>query len=389
MGVLSPSLKQARLAVTITFITNGLVVGAFVARIPDIKKTLDISNSTLSLCLLAASLGVFAALPAAGKLSAKYGSSPVAFYSTLAMALAWTLQSFTLFAVWAFALTAFTAGYTLATQDVAMNSHAVTLEHQSSTRLMSVFHGMFSVGGFSGGIIGGICSQLDVNYQIQSSVICLGIVIAAFVIRESWLPGSADIHELEEGTKIKRPAIIWLFGIFGLCSTIGEGAVGDWGGVLTRETYGASPFVSAIPFVVFSATMIIGRFSGDRLATKFGAAKILAGGGLIASIGMTTGLLINSTVGTIFGWFWMGMGLSVAIPLIFSAAGSMANNRFAGQIAPAQAVAMVSGISYFGFIVGPPFIGFISDATSLRTALFIPALLALSIVASAKFAKSA
>jgi hypothetical protein len=50
---------------------------------------------------------------------------------------------------------------------------------------------------------------------------------------------------------------------------------------------------------------------------------------------------------------------------------------------------MVSGISYFGFIVGPPFIGFISDATTLRTALFIPAVLALAIVASAKFAKSA
>ena len=186
-----------------------------------------------------------------------------------------------------------------------------------------------------------------------------------------------------------RPAIIWLFGIFGLCSTIGEGAVGDWGGVLTRESYGASPFASAIPYIVFSATMIIGRFSGDFLATKFGAARVLASGGLIASIGMTTGLLMNSTAGAIFGWFWMGTGLSVAIPLLFSAVGSMANTRFAGQMAPAQAVAMVSGISYFGFIVGPPFIGFISDATTLRTALFIPAVLALAIVASAKFAKSA
>jgi hypothetical protein len=38
---------RARLAVTATFITNGLVVGAFVARIPDIKNTLEISNSTL------------------------------------------------------------------------------------------------------------------------------------------------------------------------------------------------------------------------------------------------------------------------------------------------------------------------------------------------------
>ena len=381
--------RRARLAVTATFITNGLVVGAFVARIPDIKRALDISNSTLSLCLLSSSLGVFAALPIAGKLCAKYGSSPVAFYGTLAMVATWTLQSFTLFAVWAFALTAFLAGYTLATQDVAMNSHAVTLEHQSSLRLMSVFHGMFSVGGFGGGILGGVCSQLGLSYRVQTILVCGAIIIIAFQVQKFWLPGSDDSHELEPGIKMHRPGIIWLFGLFGLCSTIGEGAVGDWGGVLTRETYDASPFVSAIPYVVFSATMIIGRFSGDRLATKFGAAKVLASGGLIASTGMFAGLLLNSTGGIIFGWFWMGVGLSVAIPLLFSAAGSMASTRFAGQMAPAQAVAMVSGISYFGFIVGPPFIGFISDATTLRTALFIPALLALAIVASARFAKSA
>jgi MFS family permease len=387
--MLTEAQKRARLAVTATFVTNGLVVGAFVARIPDIKNALEISNSTLSLCLLASSLGVFSALPFAGKLCAKYGSSPVAFYGTLAMVLAWTLQSFALVSVLAFALTAFFAGYFLATQDVAMNSHAVTLEHQSSLRLMSVFHGMFSLGGFCGGIIGGICSQLKISYSVQTLMICGGITVAAFAVRNLWLLGSVDIHELEPGTKIHRPPIIWLFGIFGLCSTIGEGAVGDWGGVLTRETYGASPFVSAIPYVVFSATMIIGRFSGDYLATKFGAAKVLACGGLIASIGMSTGLILNSTTGAIFGWFWMGTGLSVAIPLLFSAVGSMANTRFAGQVAPAQAVAMVSGISYFGFIVGPPFIGFISDATSLRTALFVPALLALAIVASARFAKSA
>ena len=381
--------KRARLAVTATFITNGLAVGAFVARIPDIKVALDISNSTLSLCLLASSLGVFAALPIAGKLCGKYGSSPVAFYGSLAMVVAWTLQSFAFFSVWAFAATAFLAGYTLATQDVAMNSHAVTLEHQSSLRLMSVFHGMFSLGGLSGGIIGGLCSQIGISYSAQTLIVCAGIAVAAVAVKKLWLPGTVDIHEVEAGTKMHRPAIIWLFGIFGLCSTIGEGAVGDWGGVLTRESYGASPFASAIPYIVFSATMIIGRFSGDLLATKFGAARVLASGGLIASIGMTTGLLMNSTAGAIFGWFWMGTGLSVAIPLLFSAVGSMANTRFAGQMAPAQAVAMVSGISYFGFIVGPPFIGFISDATTLRTALFIPAVLALAIVASAKFAKSA
>ena len=381
--------RRARLAVTATFITNGLVVGAFVARIPDIKISLEISNSTLSLCLLASAIGVFAALPIAGRLCAKYGSSPIAFYGSLFMLSAYILQSSSLFAVWSFALTSFIAGYALATQDVAMNSHAVTLEHQSNRRLMSVFHAMFSIGGFSGGVIGGIFAELEVTYFAQTLLIGTAIAAVALRVRNLWLPGSTDIHQFEPDTKTHRPLIIWLFGVFGLCSTIGEGAAGDWGGVLTRGTYGASPFVSAIPYVAFSATMILGRFSGDYLATKFGASKVLASGGVIAFVGMTTGLLIDSIPGAIFGWFWMGVGLSVAIPLLFSAAGSLANNRLAGQIAPAQAVAMVSGISYFGFIVGPPFIGFISDLTSLHSAMFLPAFLALTIVASARFAKSA
>lgn len=387
--MLTPLQTRARFAVTLTFITNGLVVGAFVARIPDIKLELAVSNSTLSLCLLASAFGVFTALPLAGRLCAKYGSSPVAFVGTFAMVAAYILQSFSLVTVWTFAVTSFVAGFALATQDVAMNSHAVTLEHQSGKRLMSVFHAMFSIGGFSGGILGGLASQLELSYSMQTVIICLVISLAALYVRDHWLPGSVDIHELEVGEKIHRPALIWLFGIFGLCSTIGEGAAGDWGGVLTRESFGASPFVSAIPYVAFSATMILGRFSGDYLATRFGAAKVLATGGLIASSGMTIGLLLNSTLGAIFGWFWLGIGLSVAIPLLFSAAGSLANKRFAGQIPPAQAVAMVSGISYFGFIVGPPFIGFVSDLSSLRIAMFIPALLALTIVASARFAKSA
>lgn len=381
--------RRARFAVTVTFITNGLVVGAFVARIPDVKKHLAISNSTLSLCLLISAFGVFSALPIAGRLCAKYGSSPIAYFGTFALSIAFLLQSASLFSIWAFAVTAFLSGYALATQDVAMNSHAVTLEHQSSRRLMSVFHATFSIGGFLGGIIGGIAAQFDISYLRQTFFISCAICLFAIYIRKDWLPGSADIHKFEQDQKIHRPALIWLLGFFGLCSTIGEGAAGDWGGVLTRESYNATPFVSAIPYVAFSATMILGRFSGDRLATRFGAARVLAAGGLIASIGMTIGLFLDSIVGAIFGWFWLGIGLSVAIPLIFSAAGTLANNRFAGQIPSAQAVAMVSGISYFGFILGPPLIGFISDATSLRSAMFLPALLALTIVASARFAKSA
>ena len=173
-------------------------------------------------------------------------------------------------------------------------------------------------------------------------------------------------------------------GLLGLAGSIGEGSAGDWGGVLARETFGASPFVSSLPYIAFSFTMVVGRFFGDQLATKFGAHRILKVGGAIGGLGLAAGLAIGGSFGVILGWFLFGTALSAVIPLLFSAAGSMANKRFAGTISPAEAVAMISGISYFGFVVGPPMMGFIADAITLRWAMLVPALLAITISASSR-----
>ena len=173
-------------------------------------------------------------------------------------------------------------------------------------------------------------------------------------------------------------------GLLGLAGSIGEGSAGDWGGVLARETFGASPFVSSLPYIAFSFTMVVGRFFGDQLATKFGAHRILKVGGAIGGLGLAAGLAIGGSFGVILGWFLFGTALSAVIPLLFSAAGSMANKRFAGTISPAEAVAMISGISYFGFVVGPPMMGFIADAITLRWAMLVPALLAITISANSR-----
>jgi MFS family permease len=93
---------------------------------------------------------------------------------------------------------------------------------------------------------------------------------------------------------------------------------------------------------------------------------------------------MGGTAGVIIGWFLFGLALSTVIPLLFSAAGSMANKRFAGTISPAEAVAQISGISYFGFIVGPPLMGFLADVITLRWAMLVPAGLAIIISASSR-----
>lgn len=381
-------LKRAKLAVTLTFITNGLGVGSFVARIPDIKAHLHISNATLGTVLLSSSVGVFLALGPSGKFSAKHGSSPVAFWATLALSLSITLLGFVFNIAW-LCVSLFFFGFATAFQDVAMNSHAVTLEHKSGRRMMSSFHGMFSVGGLLGGAIGGVFSQEKISFSTQTIIVGSLIAIVALYAKPRWLPANADRHEFVKEKKAKkRPSLLWILGFFGFCGALSEGAAGDWGGVLSRESFHASHFVSALPYIAFSATMVIGRFSGDRLAHRFGAPRILSAGGAFASLGLAIGLLIGGSFGVVLGWLFLGMGLSVVIPLLFSAAGTIAATRFKGQVAPSQAVAIVSGISYFGFIVGPPSIGLIADLIQLRWAMFIPVVLVAFLTASARFAKT-
>lgn len=381
-------MKRAKLAVTLTFITNGLGVGSFVARIPDIKAHLLISNATLGTILLSASIGVFLALRPSGRLSAKHGSAPVAFWASLALVVATVLLGFVFNIAWLCA-TLFLFRFTSAFQDVAMNSHAVALEHKSGKRMMSSFHGMFSLGGLLGGAIGGLFSQLKISFNVQTLIVGAVIASIAFYAKPRWLDASEDRHEFHKDPKAKkRPGLLWILGFFGFCSALAEGAAGDWGGILSRESFHASHFVSTLPYIAFSAMMVVGRFSGDRLAHKFTAPKMLSAAGAVASLGLAIGLVAGGPFGVVFGWFFLGAGLSVVIPLLFSAAGTFAVTRFKGQVAPSQAVAIVSGISYFGFIVGPPMMGFLADIFELRWAMFLVVALVAMLTASAKFAKT-
>ena len=368
--------SRARIAITVAFVVNGTMAGTFYSRIADIKKNLTITNSALGIALLVISLGVLIGLAFSGKQSAKYGSAPVTHYATYALGLS-TLIVGTSHNYLTLCLTFLLFGACMATQDVAMNSHAIVLEHESGNRYMSTFHAMFSMGALGGGVVGGWFSQHDIPLMKHVAFISMLVFLANYFVRNWFLPAELDKHAVEGKKKIKRPKLFFIVGLLGVCGTIGEGSAGDWGAILSRDTFDASPFVSTLPFICFSATMVIGRLFGDRLATKYGPTKLIVGGGLIAGIGLASGLLVGGIGGVIFGWLTLGMGLATVVPMLFSQAGELAKNKFAGQFAASEGVAMVSGIAYFGFLVGPPTLGFLGDTIGLRWAMLVPAGLAL------------
>ena len=354
---------------------------------PEIKNRLAVTNGQLGVGLFLVSAGAILALRPAGRLCAKYGSAPVMRVSALVGAVLLPLIPAPT-NIWLFGLCGFAFMFMTATMDMAMNAHAVAIEHASQQLFMGRLHGLWSVGGIAGGLLGGSFAAAGIPLAAQAIVMAGVVGLIAIAAGRLLLPADVDRHEPTEGSaKHRHPLLFWLLGLVTLCATVGEGSAMDWGAVLLRDEWNATPFVASIPYVVFQTAMVIGRFSTDALSKRIGRSRVLFGSGLLATIGLTTGLLIGDVHGVALGWFLLGLGVSVVFPMMMSIAGAIAIRDYSGVIAPSQAVSMVAGVAYAAFLAGPPLIGFLGDAISLRWAMLLPAVLGFGFFAGARVAK--
>jgi hypothetical protein len=76
-------------------------------------------------------------------------------------------------------------------------------------------------------------------------------------------------------------------------------------------------------------------------------------------------LVVASPVAALIGLVLVGIGVANGVPLLFSVAGA------GGVETAGPSIAAVSSMGSLGFLVGPPFIGFFAEATSLPLALSV------------------
>lgn len=115
-----------------------------------------------------------------------------------------------------------------------------------------------------------------------------------------------------------------------------------------------------VGFTAYVSTMATGRFVGDWVAFKLGVKRMLQVSGLLMASGLLLAVLFPQFITATIGFLMVGAGVSSVVPMIYSAAGK------SKIMSPGVAIAAVSTIGYLGFLFGPPFIGFIAQATSLR-----------------------
>jgi MFS family permease len=171
----------------------------------------------------------------------------------------------------------------------------------------------------------------------------------------------------------KPDATLVQLGTIGFFSMASEGAMFDWSGVYFQKIVHAPETLIGLGYLGFMITMAAGRFMGDKLIVRYGSQKMLRLSGVLISSGLFMSVLFPNIVTATIGFLIVGFGVSSIVPMVYSAAGKH------DKIPAGMALAAVSSISFLGFLIGPPLIGYIAELFSLRYSFGVIGLLGISI----------
>ncbi len=349
-----------RAATSVCFLVNGALVGTWVAQIPFVQDRFDVSKTTIGVVLLFMAGGAFVAMPLTGHVLERRPSAAVLRLAALAYPPLVLLPLAAPGPVWlALALVVFGAGN--GAMDVSMNAHGVAVERSLARPIMSSLHACWSFGGLAGAGAVAAAVALGVDPRLEGAV--AAVVLWGVVTAATTRLGDASVHAAGEqraaGLAMPSRAVM-LIGLLCFLVMTTEGAVADWSGIYLTGT-GASHAASAIGFAGFSLGMALARLGGDGLVGRYSRARVLVGGAILAAASLAVVLLAGQAVVAVPGFVLVGVGVANAVPLLFSAA---------GRVPPSgPSLAAVFTIGYLGFILGPPVIGVLADATSLTAAL--------------------
>ena len=355
---LSRSNRVYRIAVGCLFFLQGICFASWASRIPSIQQTLHLSDAALGAVLFALPIGSLLGLPLSGWLIARFGSRRVAattlvFYAALLTAIGFAPS------VWLLIPSLVLFGIAGNMANIAINTQAVGVESRYGRSIMASFHGIWSLAGFTAAGIGSFMIARQVVPLHHFLLIAAGMAIAlAFVFP----------HLLAEEPKASGPTQLFYkpdgellrLGIIAFCCMICEGAMFDWSGIYFQKVVQPGEDWVGAGYTAFMLMMATGRFLADRAVVRLGFHKTLQLSSTLIVSGLLLAVILPSLPFAIGGFLLVGLGVSSVVPLVYSQAGR------SKTLSPGHALATVSSIGFLGFLVGPPLIGIIAGAASLR-----------------------
>ncbi|MGN0112381.1 MAG: MFS transporter [Cellulosimicrobium funkei] len=387
----APDVRRARVAVAALFLTNGALFANLVPRYPEIKAGLDLGNATYGLAVAAFPAGAITAGLAAAALVRRFGSARVAVAGTVLTAAGLLLAGLAP-ALPLLVVALFAAGAMDAFTDVAQNAHGLRVQRRYGRSIINGFHALWSVGAVVGGGMAAAAIALGLPLGVHLAITGALFAVVALVALRWCLPGldgeapDAVPAEAEAGAAAGAPAsaepagagaalarasrgrtaaVLAALVLVAVAGTLVEDAGSTWAAVYLSGSLGAPATLAAAGFVALVGAQFVGRLVGDRLVDRFGQRAVARTGGALVALGTGLALAFPSVPGTIAGFAAAGFGVATLVPAAMQQADELPGLR-AGT-----GLTLVSWLMRLGFLLSPPIVGLVADATSLRTGLLV------------------
>lgn len=352
------------------FFMAGFGLSVWAPLVPYVRERIEMTDAVFGLLLLCIGIGSLTWMPISGVLVARWGIRPVQLCSVALLALALAGMALTDSIGW-LGLALFCFGGSLGVIDVIMNIQAVLVETAVGRRLMSNFHGMYSLGAISGALV--LTGLLSLGRAPEvGSFMMIGVIVAAnLALARGYLPNRAP----GGGLAFVRPTgLVMLVGLMCFVVYLAEGAVLDWSALYLTGEKGLEVARGGLGYAAFALMVTIARFAGAPLVNSLGTARVIAFGGMLAAFGIGLSLTAEHWALALVGYGLCGLGCANVSPVLISSL-----SRQDGM--PVQlAVTVATTIGFAGVLAGPAMMGMVAHFSSLGMAFALLAVLLLGIV---------
>ncbi|MEV6488137.1 MFS transporter [Actinoplanes sp. NPDC051633] len=351
----------------------GAFWGTWGSAVPRVRDQAGLDDGRLGTALLFISAGALPAMLLTGRALDRWGlrlTGPlVAALGGAGVALAITADGLVSLCA---GLTV--VGITSGAADVALNSVGGRAEQRSGRPVITRAAATFSSAVVVSSLGTGGAYALGAPTWGPFAAVLLLSVLAAVAIRRA-LPAEAPDRE-PAATGPRAPVVpLLLVGALGALAFASENAHQSWGAVFMQDILNAGPGLSAVAPAAFAAVVALTRYAASKLDPAR-ARLVLVTGALTAAAGATVLSRAGSVPTALAGLVLAAAGTAALFPTLLSIV-----SRNVAESARGRATAVVTVVSYLGFLVGPVYVGLWSSAAGLRGAML--AVAALGVVLAA------
>jgi MFS family permease len=355
-----------RIACAVFYFISGFGYATWASRIPTIKHQLNLNEAQLGTVLFALPVGLMLTMPLTSRLLTYYSSRRIMLLGALFLNAILILIGLTC-SMWQLIAVLFCFGSARNIMTLSINTQGVAVQALYKKSIMATFHGIWSLAGFTGAAVGLLMVYFNIAPAWHFTIVSVVLTVTSLYFIKDTL-NQQPVPQSNKPVFSLPDKYLLKFSLICFACMACENTMYDWSALYFQKEVNPDKTIATAAFVIYLTAMTTGRFFGDKLVTRAGIKPVLKFSGVFIFVGLLTAVILPYTLTVVLGFILVGFGVSCVVPMVFSLAGRSKN------MSSSSALASISTVGYLGFVLVPPFVGYIGQTAGLRMSFGIIAI---------------